>query len=98
MSDDTRTYVADSELAALLKAAAETGKRLRVQTTDNTYEVEVTPATESNDIWAGYDSEAAREALYASAGVLAGTGIDVEEWLEEIRESRKQDTPGRPAE
>lgn len=97
MSDTTYTYVADSELAALLKAAVEAGERLQVQANGQTYEIQVTPATKSHDIWKDYDPDAAREALHASAGVLAGTGIDVEEWLEEIRETRKQDTPGRPA-
>jgi len=98
MSDASRTYVADSELTALLKAAAQAGERVRIVAEGQTFEVEVKPSTESRDIWEGYDPEAAREALYASAGVLADSGIDVEAWLEEIRESRKQDSPGRPAE
>jgi hypothetical protein len=98
MSDTIRTYIADSELASLLKAAAESGGRVRVVANGEMYDLQIAAFMKSPDIWKDYDPAAFREALYASAGVLKGSGIDVEEWLEEIRESRKQDSPGRPAE
>lgn len=92
MSDTIRTYVADSELAALLKAAAEAGQRLRVQANGQTYEVEVKP-TRSRDIWEGYDPEAARKAWKDLAGILPD--IDADAWIRQIKEDREQDTPGR---
>jgi hypothetical protein len=98
MSDTIRTYIADSQFAALLKAAAQTGERVLVVADGQTFDLQITSSTKSINVREDYDPEAFREALYASAGVLKGSGIDVEEWLEEIRESRKQDSPGRPAE
>lgn len=98
MEDSQIIYLENRELAEVLENAARTGRTIRVQMEGKTYKLGVSSESESADVWQDYDPEAAREAVYASAGVLAGSGIDVEEWLEEIRESRKQDTPGRPSE
>lgn len=54
------------------------------------------PGDQVDDIWAGYDPEAVRKALRASAGALKG--VDKEELLRDIYEARSQDSAGRPAE
>lgn len=48
--------------------------------------------TSGEDPFRNYDPERARAALAAAAGALEG--LDVEAFLEEILESRVQDTPG----
>lgn len=93
MSDTIRTYVADSELTALLKAAAQSGERVRVVAEGQTFEVEVKPSTKSRDIWEGYDPEVAREAWESIAGIFPD--IDAEALIRQIKEDREQDTPGR---
>jgi excisionase family DNA binding protein len=50
---------------------------------------------QANDIWAGYDPVAAKDALREAAGILAG--VDAGALKEEIRESREQKSHGRPA-
>ena len=89
-----KTYIADPELTALLKEAAEAGERLRVQTDDSVYEVEIQQSSKK-DIWKDYDPEAVREALEASFGMLRG--IDADKLIDELRADREQHTPGRPA-
>lgn len=89
-----KTYIADPELTALLKEAAEVGEPLRVRTDDSTYELEVRkPAKE--DIWKDYDADAVGEALSATFGMMRG--IDADKLIDELRAEREQDTPGRPA-
>jgi len=43
-----------------------------------------------DDIWSGYDVESARQALYQSAGALAG--VDREQLLADIKAQREQAT------
>jgi hypothetical protein len=93
VSDTIYTYVADHELAALLKAAAEAGKRVRVVAEGETFEIEINPKTKSRDAVEGYDPAATREAWESIAGILPD--IDAEAWIRQIKEDREQDTPSR---
>lgn len=95
MSDTLKTYVADHELAELIRTARTAGKPLRVRAGEEVYELDVRESVASEDIWENYDPEAALQALEESAGVL--TGVDVETLIEELKAEREQDTPGRPA-
>jgi hypothetical protein len=63
-----KTYIADSELALLLKTASQTGERLLVKAGDDCYELKVNPADEADDIWAGYDPESS-EVIRRSAAL-----------------------------
>jgi len=47
-----------------------------------------------DDMWVDYDPVAAKEALRQAAGILAG--VDTTALKKEIRESREQDSRGRP--
>ena len=48
-----------------------------------------------DDIWAGYDPSAVREALDRAVGML--DGIDQKALIRDLRVERGQDSPGRPA-
>jgi hypothetical protein len=90
-NDASNTYHADHELAALLKAAARSGERVRVQTDDTTYEIKVTPAPERDAMWAGHDAQAARVAWRAMAGVLSDQDVNAQ--IEEMKRNREQRAP-----
>jgi hypothetical protein len=86
-----KTYIADSELALLLKAASQTGERLLVKAGDDCYELKVNPATEVDDIWAGYDPEKVREAVRRSAALGLHDDRDhIDAVIAEIRSQRDQ--------
>lgn len=80
-----KAYTADSELAALIKEAAEAGHPLRVRTEGGIYELDVR-STEQEDIWKDYDAVAVGEALQATFGIMKG--VDVDTWVEEYRAAR----------
>ncbi len=91
-----RQYQADKEFARLLSNAAKTGDSIRIQAGSESFVVQVVESqSESSDIWANYDAGTVREAWRESAGTLQE--IDLEDVLQELRCSRDQDTPGRPA-
>lgn len=96
MSDNVLTYIADDELATRIKSAAESDGRIMVIAEGKMYELQIASSASRHELFKDYDPVAAREALHASAGILRDLDIDVEEWLKEIKESRRQDTPGRP--
>lgn len=83
-----KTYTADAELARLLKTASQTGERLLVRAGDECYELNVNPAAEVDDIWAGYDPEKLREAVERSASL--GLHSDPEHIAAVIAEIRSQ--------
>jgi hypothetical protein len=56
--------------------------------------VEINTA-DPEDLWVNYDPVKAKAALHASVGALAH--VDVETLLSDLREQRKQDSTGRPA-
>lgn len=88
-NEEPTTYHADHELAMLLKAAARSGERLRVQAEDVTVELVVSaPSDASGGIWIGYDPKAAREAWHAATGILAN--VDADALIEELKRDREQ--------
>ena len=50
---------------------------------------------EPDDVWAGYDTKRAQQALAQSAGALKG--VDRSELLRDIYDAREQDSHGHPA-
>ena len=70
-----------------MKAAAETGERVRVLVGDTPYDLEVMPASRTRDVREDYDPEAAREAWMGVAGILPD--IDAEAWIRRIKEERE---------
>ena len=53
-------------------------------------------AFKKRDIWANYSAKRAMEVFDRRAGNVM-KGLDTEAFLRELRESRGQDSPGRPA-
>lgn len=87
MSDATKTYIADSQLAALLRTAAESGQRLKVVAEGRTFEVEVMSEVTRRDIWQGYDPEAAINAWESLRGSLKD--VDPEELVQQFKRDRE---------
>jgi len=52
------------------------------------------PIRDEDDLWLGYHPVEAKEALRQAAGILAG--VDTAKLKKEIRQSREQDSGGRP--
>ena len=77
----------DSEIAQLLKRAAEEPALLDINGTR--FRVE----SEERDLFANYDPERARAVIESTAGSLQG--LDVKAFLAELREQRGQDSSGR---
>jgi excisionase family DNA binding protein len=48
-----------------------------------------------DELWLGYDPIEAKEAIRQAAGILAG--VDKDKLKKEIRQSREQDSRGRPS-
>jgi len=65
------------------------GKSIKLESTQQEPEVVSNP-------WVNYDPVKAKAALHASVGVLAH--VDVDNLLSDLREQRRQDSSGRPAE
>lgn len=93
MSETIPTYVADHELATLLKAAAGSGRRVRVEAGGEVWEITISPASKSGGIAEEHDPEASRETWEAIAGIRPD--IDADAWIRQIKEDREQDTPAR---
>jgi hypothetical protein len=86
-----KTYIADTELALLLKTASQTGERLLVKAGEECYELKINPATEADDIWAGYDPEKVREAVERSAALGLHSDPDhIAAVIADIRSQRDQ--------
>jgi signal transduction histidine kinase len=90
MADTIKTYRADAELAELLREAAESSKRIRVEAGTSHYELAILEPAVSDrsdrDIWANYDPDKVRQAMDNLIGIFEG--VDVEKLIEEIRENR----------
>ena len=85
----TITVEPDSEVAHVLEQAA--AAPILIETKGTRYRV----VREKDDPFANYDPERAKAALDRVFGTLKG--IDVDEFLAEIKEQRAQDSHGRPA-
>lgn len=79
----------DSETARLLKQAAASAGPIRVDTGEAVYEVGATASKTP------YDPQRMLRAIHASAGVLRG--VDTDALLRTLREDRRQNSSGRPA-
>lgn len=95
MSDNIPTHIASDELASLLKSAVKSSGRIKVIAEGKPYEIEVRSAPR-RDIREGYDPVAARKAWRSIRGILPD--VDAEAWIEDVRESREQDSTLRPGE
>jgi hypothetical protein len=93
MGNATKAYVVDHELAVLLKDAARTGKRLRVEAEGELLDINVNVPPDRDDIWRDYDPDVARAAWDAVAGILSD--VDPDELIAEMKAAREQDSPGR---
>lgn len=91
MATESRTIkvAPDSELGLLLEEVG--GAPVILEKDGERY---VLAREYARDIWAAYDPEKVRQALYRSAGVLAG--IDRNSLLDDIHAAREQDSQGRP--
>lgn len=93
------TTEADSQLATLVRSAAETGEPLYIDADGEIFKVSIKKPLiglkhEREDPWKDYDPEKVREALRASRGALAG--VDTDELLQDIMAAREQDPLTRP--
>ncbi len=79
----------DSETARLLREAVVAGP-IRVDTGDVVYRVDAEASPKP------YDPERMIRAIHASAGALSD--VDTDALLRTLREERRQDSTGRPAE
>jgi hypothetical protein len=80
----------NGETARLLKEAAASRAPIRVDTGEAVYRVDAAETKRP------YDPEGMIRAIYASAGALKD--VDTDALLETLREERRQDSTGRPAE
>lgn len=80
----------DSETARLLREAAASRAPIRVDTGETVYRVDAAETTKP------YDPEKMIQAIYASAGALKD--VDTDALLATLREERRQNSTGRPAE
>jgi hypothetical protein len=85
-----------SELSLSLKAAQSSGEPVVVDTGAGVYTLFVAPAESlSEDVFAGYDPQAAIAGLRALDDALSG--VDRERLLRDLREQRAQGSSGRTA-
>lgn len=102
MTATVKSYRADSELAKLLERAARGELRLRIDTDDESYDIDVSEMSvtrkratsqkqfeQREGIWKDYDIEKVRTALEATRGLLEG--VDVDDLVRQIREDRSDD-------
>jgi hypothetical protein len=85
----TITVEPDSEVAQVLEHANEAP--ILIETRGARFRV----VREGDDPFANYDPERARAAAHRAFGSLKG--INIEEFLAELKEERAQDSQGRPA-
>jgi hypothetical protein len=78
----------DSETARLLREAA--ASPIRVDTGEDVYRVDASKTKKP------YDPQRMIKAIYASAGALKD--VDTDALLQTLREERRQNSTGRPAE
>jgi hypothetical protein len=88
MHEIDSSEIMGTTLLTLLRAASEDGEPIRVTVEETTYELAVREVGR-DDIWAGYDPEAARKAWLDSAGILKG--VDADQIIARLREERSQD-------
>jgi hypothetical protein len=79
----------------VFEALAGEGDRLLVERSGHLYSVQREVEEPSTDLWQGYNADAVRRALKASAGALAG--VDTRKLLDETQAARRQSSQGRPA-
>lgn len=87
MANTQTIYIDDHELIEMLESAVRTGSVLRLQSSDKAYEINVRSAESRRLVWEGYDPEAIREALYATAGTASE--IDAEALIRQIKAERE---------
>lgn len=93
MNATRKTYIADSDLAVILKDAAQAGTSVFVRIGDETYLVRVEPVQSraSSDIWESYDPEHVRQAIRRSAAMGTSTApSDLDALIAAIRDQRGQ--------
>lgn len=89
--DEANIYSADHELAALLRAAAHAGSRLRLRAGGDVYEVHVTTAAPIRDLWANYDPERVRATIQRSMALgSSAEPAELDAVIAEIRAQRDQ--------
>jgi hypothetical protein len=89
-----------AQLANQLKSAAASGRCVRIQIDDQTYDLTATPAgtRAKTDIWADYDPERLRSALRRNAALSERVEPEaLDELLAEIRAQRGQNNLGQSA-
>ncbi|MDQ3702972.1 MAG: hypothetical protein M3442_18925 [Chloroflexota bacterium] len=79
-------------LPVVFDDVARSGGPVFVQRGSVVYRLE-SQQSQSEDIWKGYDPDQVIQALQQSAGAL--TGIDREQFLEELHAQREQESQGR---
>lgn len=84
------TVSPDSATARLLREAAASAAPIRVDTGEALYRVDASETKKP------YDPERMIRAIHASAGALSD--VDTDALLRTLREERRQDSTGRPAE
>jgi hypothetical protein len=92
VSHATDTYIADSELAALLATARETGARVRVKAGDETYELDVHVSPERQDPFKTYDAARLRARLRSLETNPIFTEEEAENLKSLIYEARERGT------
>lgn len=80
----------DSETGRLLELV--TSEPISVELKGKRFKIE----REKTDLFEDYDPIAAREGLRSLVGLFSG--MDVDEFMRDIKEQREQDSTGRPAE
>ena len=93
------TTEANSQLATLVRSAAETGEPLYIHADGEVFAASINKPMiglqhEREDPWKDYDPEKVREALRASRGALAG--VDTDQLMKDIMAAREQDPLTRP--
>lgn len=92
MNAQSRDYKVspDSETARLLRQAAASAEPICVDTGEDVYRVDASKTKKP------YDPQRMIKAIYASAGALKD--VDTDALLQTLREERRQNSTGRPAE
>jgi hypothetical protein len=95
MDEPIPTYVADHDLAALLKAAAARDEPVRVKAETSTFVVRIVQeSVDDDDLLASYDPEAVSAALDAYSGSWRDLNVDaIKETIYQARETGSR-SPG----
>jgi hypothetical protein len=99
MAKNIFTTEANSQLATLVRSAAESGEPLYIHADGEVFKVSIDMPLidlkdEREDPWKDYDPEKVREALRESRGALAG--VDTDQLMKDIMDARGQDPLTRP--